>query len=461
MVSKRLLRRFSFGKDSNGHIDDTKSASAEKCENTPPADDGQGGFSENESVQSNGSWYTRGMESRIAMTAVNPDGCLFGDARKLVISYILKSDRSDNAMFNPAKSKATLKAKVQAANMNFDDCLALMDQEGMDEGILGHDSELKQKGLLSQYEGSRVHYVSVPHGNIDARESISIVADYVAAYRVLNRTAQRPIRRFDKVMVTNAHTSLGQAIIKLAKMAEASSVFGVVSPKYATRVKKCGATPLNEENTGAWVEYLRGSVDIVIDIGASSVEAPLTVNTVSGKLVRVHMGAFDENTVYRTNNSKLSAATHHYNLYRDMESDVTSFRWDLQNLFNLLHEGVIKLSKQSNGKMPLMGLSYIEVRFEQEDENPQARTTNSSQPSLKANKSEPNKANPNSSVAYRMAGNAVPLPSNKKSAARKFGTAVLQGFMGMPPAHDGNKSNNLFGKYGPNTYQGRPRLFEA
>jgi hypothetical protein len=246
-------------------------------------------------------------------------------------------------------------------------------------------------------------------------------------------------------------------------MAEASSVFGVVSPKYATRVKKCGATPLNEENTGAWVEYLRGSVDIVIDIGACSVEAPLTVNTVSGKLVRVHMGADAafENTMYRTNNAKLSAATHNYNLYRDMESDVTSFRWDLQNLFNLLHEGVIK-SKQSDGKMPLMGLSYIEVRFEQEDENnPQARTTSSSQPSLKANKSQPNKA-ASSSVAYRMAGQAVPLPSNKKSAARKFGTAVLQGIIGMPPAHDGNQSNNLFGKYGPNTpYQGRPRLFEA
>jgi hypothetical protein len=110
MVSKRLLRRFSWSSSK----DDEKSTSAEHA---PPADDGQGGFSENESVQSNGTWYTRGMESRQAMTAVNPDGCLFGDARKLVISYILKSDISDSETFNPAKSKATLKAKVQVSKM--------------------------------------------------------------------------------------------------------------------------------------------------------------------------------------------------------------------------------------------------------------------------------------------------------------------------------------------------------
>ena len=213
-----------------------------------------------------------------------------------------------------------------------------------------------------------IHYIAPVTSSIDASDAIGLVSNYVVAYRSLHCTCNRPLRKHDKVLVTNAHGSLGRALIELSILAGASVVFGVSPPKYQERLAKWGATHLDENMYLEWSDLLLGSVDVVIDTdaGNASSAAPLVANQGTGKLVRILTGpnAGGDVKIWRKKNSLMDQPikTCFYDIFNDMEEDPSGFRMDLQRLFDMMYRQEIKPKKKK--AIPLMGVSYIELKFE-------------------------------------------------------------------------------------------------
>ena len=178
-----------------------------------------------------------------------------------------------------------------------------------------------------------------------------------------------------------AQGALGRAVVELAIQAGASQVYAVGPAKYHSRISRWKAIPLDESDFLSWSDSLVGSIDVVIDIdsrvGGICSAAALAADPTSGKLVRIYSNAPDG--IAASANSSIGHAkyegggrdtmltrdpsnTANYDIFKDMENDPRGFRSDLQLLFDMVAKGYLNPKKKK--EIPLVGMEYIEVKFE-------------------------------------------------------------------------------------------------
>lgn len=294
------------------------------------------------------------------------------DSRKLVIQYFLQD--AEATFVDDGRARKSLgagmavkvKARVENAPLSLEENLQIQleeDRRAMSE------RDPRAERYQPRLEGF-VHCVAPPSSNIDASDAIGLVSNYVVAYRALHRSCDRPLRRHDKVLITNAHGSLGRSLVELSLLSGASVVFGTAPTKYHERLSKWGATPLDADDADedGWSDLLLGSVDVVIDTDAGDAcpAAPIVANQATGKLVRILTGpnAGGDVKIWRKKNSLMDqpVRTAFYDVFHDMEVDPAGFRADLQLLFDMMYSGSIRPRKKK--AIPLLGVSYIELRFD-------------------------------------------------------------------------------------------------
>lgn len=293
------------------------------------------------------------------------------DSRKLVIQYFLQDAEETFADDGRSKSLGAgmavkVKARVENAPLTLEENLQIQ----LEEDRRATSQRDPKEHMYEPRLGGFVHCVAPPSSNIDASDAIGLVSNYVVAYRALHRTCDRPLRRHDKVLITNAHGSLGRSLVELSLLSGASVVFGTAPTKYHERLSKWGATPLDADDTDedGWSDLLLGSVDVVIDTDAGDAcpAAPLVANQATGKLVRILTGpnAGGDVKIWRKKNSLMDqpVRTTFYDVFHDMEVDPSGFRADLQLLFDMMYGGSIRPRKKK--AIPLLGVSYIELRFD-------------------------------------------------------------------------------------------------
>ncbi len=85
------------------------------------------------------------------------------------------------------------------------------------------------------------HWVKVPK-ELDAKEAVSLVLNYVTAYQMLVRTAQ--VKAGQTVLVNGANGGVGQALLDLCRALDIRAI-GAASPKRHDVVRSYGAIPID------------------------------------------------------------------------------------------------------------------------------------------------------------------------------------------------------------------------
>lgn len=331
----------------------------------------------------------------------------FGDARKLVIKYFQNDNESSekssrkhgrkNSISSGSSSnrkkhgEPIVKARVELAAQSLMECV---EQQLMEEETYEQDkNEGNDKpGVYGRIPGERpylVHYVATSEtpSTIDASEAIGLATSYITAYRVLYRAGRRPLQEHDSIFILNPVTSLGRAIVALAKIEGVRAIYGIAKNDDKDRLIKMGIQPVPHDEFVGMAEYFVSEINVMIDndVGSKLSVATVGAHPVDGKVVRIiySNSALKHAKKYRIKEKEyqqqkqkqqkqqqLEQEQHSercvfYDIYRDMTVDKMGFRLDLQHLFNLLSEGIIKPKKKRS--IPLLGISYIEVRFETHD----------------------------------------------------------------------------------------------
>ena len=165
-----------------------------------------------------------------------------------------------------------------------------------------------------------------------------IVETYLAAFQSLH-LGQLESTRYAKnsllgknILVVGGMAMVGQAMIELAFLAGALSVYVSCRPKHNDFVRSLGAIPL-PLNIDDWLPIIEGSLDLVVDVNCSD-QSNLTSRALNsgGRLVRIQPKS-------RTIEHESLLST--YDVYESWDHNTNLSKQDLAHLFQMVKMGVI------------------------------------------------------------------------------------------------------------------------
>ena len=196
--------------------------------------------------------------------------------------------------------------------------------------------------------------IQLPKSNHD--DIICLLSTYMTAHQCLRKAGKGTPLTNCKVLVSDAGSPVGEALIELA-LHDGANVFAASDVKYESHLRSLGVTWYPISNREEWVPALEGKMDVVIDTKCiEDYESSYRALSPSGILVcttNTYIGtthgseyirkALELRSWWISMTAKyVSNRVVFYDLFESYEEDPKLFKHELHYLIHLLESGVIK-----------------------------------------------------------------------------------------------------------------------
>jgi NADPH:quinone reductase-like Zn-dependent oxidoreductase len=193
--------------------------------------------------------------------------------------------------------------------------------------------------------------VKVPE-MIDPAAASTLAETYLAAFQILHHGQGNGLRYRETslkgkiiLVLGNANSNMGRAIVQLAAGASAVQVYALARPKHFLHVRELGMKPLNKESL-EWWDLLNGRIDILISLGEDAQSMHCKALKSNGRAIVLNnnkelhdsskqkLGRTKDLISFRKKLKKVE----NYDVYEEWDMNIERCKSDLQHLVSLLEQ---------------------------------------------------------------------------------------------------------------------------
>jgi NADPH:quinone reductase-like Zn-dependent oxidoreductase len=211
---------------------------------------------------------------------------------------------------------------------------------------------------------------------IDPAAATTLAETYLGAFQTLHhgqgnglRYRETSLKGRNILVLGNACSNMGRAIVQLASAASADQVYALAKPKHFPHVLELGMTPLNKGSL-EWWDLLNGRIDILISLGEDVQSLHCKALKSSGRAFvlsnnkKLHdsrkqkLGRPKDIISFRKKSKKVEF----YDVYEEWDMNIERCKSDLRHLVSLLEHR--KITPHILDRIPLHKVARAHVLME-------------------------------------------------------------------------------------------------